>query len=239
MSQKRMYTCGTEEVSPMANILAASMLTDIVWFRGHSALFIPAYPASMIEKAAACNALITSDVLTQRIRIVTRTIGSKCDELSIKVNHANNYIHMVEPTDLNVDVNSMGVTPLRASLNNGNTEGVVKNGRVLIINVQANLTVLEPVGLTPAFLTELTELIDQIETLGNEQTDKKSKRNRNTDAYIGQFNELWAMEKLVMATGKALFKGVDEVKLKDYTYTTIIKRIRAAGRKPIVPEPEA
>ena len=239
MSQERIYPCGTEEVSPMANIMAASMLTDIVWFTGHSPKFTPAFAAQMVEEAAACNALITSDTLTQRIRIVTRTIGTKCDELIIKVNHANNYIHMVEPTDLNVDVNAMGVTPLRKSLHSGNTEGVVKDARVLINNVQANITVLGPVGLTPTFLTDLTDLIDEIETLGNEQTDKKSKRNRNTEAYIGQFNELWTKVKLVMATGKALFQGVDDVKLKDYTYSTVIKRMRAAGRNPITPEPEA
>ena len=239
MSQKQIYPCTAEEVSPLANIMAASMLTDIVWFGGHSTKFTPAFAASMVEDAAACNALITSDTLTQRIRILTRTIGTKCDELSIKVNHANNYIHMVEPTDLNVDVNSMGVTPLRATLNNGNTEGVVKDARVLINNVQANITVLEPVGLTPAFLTEFIELVDEIETLGNEQTDKKSKRNRNTEAYIGQFNELWTKVKLVLATGKALFQGVDDVKLRDYTYSVVIKRIRAAGRNPITPVPEA
>ena len=238
MSQKKLYDCKQEEVPPLAKVLAACLITDKTEFERFSPLLNVAYAATMIDKATDCNNLITSNIRSQQIKMITKKIKTKGKELRIKLNHTNNYIKMAAGS-LNLDVDAMGITQVRYSNNSGNTEGVIKNGRVLLNNLESNITALQAVGLQPAFYSELTNLIDEIEVLGNDQTNKKSLRNRHTDNYIGQFNELWVMITLVLSTGKALFRGVDDVKLKDYTLSTIIKRIRATGsRSPHNPDAE-
>jgi hypothetical protein len=83
--------------------------------------------------------------------------------------------------------------------------------------------------LKPEFVTELIALNDEIDTLDALQNSKTSERNRLTDANNGVLNEMWEMNQLVLDTGTALFKGVDEVKLKDYTLSVLLSRIHAEG----------
>jgi hypothetical protein len=48
------------------------------------------------------------------------------------------------------------------------------------------------------------------------------------------FNDLWKTLSPVFETGKALYRGVDEAKLKDYTVTQLVKRIDHEGRRKAV-----
>jgi hypothetical protein len=52
-----------------------------------------------------------------------------------------------------------------------------------------------------------------------------------TEKNIYQFNDLWDSLQPILKTAKAIYRGVDEVKLKDYTVTQLTKRIHAEGKR--------
>jgi hypothetical protein len=79
--------------------------------------------------------------------------------------------------------------------------------------------------------------VKQIESLNIRQNDLIRERNRLTEKNTNLFNDLWKSLQPVLNTAKAIYRGVDAVKLKDYTVTQLVKRIHAEGkRKPTAPE---
>jgi hypothetical protein len=81
------------------------------------------------------------------------------------------------------------------------------------------------------------ELIDEIEVrleeigeLNVKQNVQTSERNRLTQSNIETFNDLWSSLQPVVNTAKAIYRGVDDVKLKDYTVAQLLKRINAKKR---------
>ena len=228
--------CKLEEVAPLANSLAASVDMDIEEFSGFSDEFNPEFTALMRSRATVCNNLIHSGVLTSEIRAITLSLEDKCVALRINLNKADRYIQNVAEGSLTMPADAFGIDKVRTCISKGNTEGVVNTGRVVLNNLASNAAVLLLKGLKPAFIAEMTAQVNEIETLGNQQTVRMTVRNRHTRENMGLFNELWAMIALVLSTGKAIFKGVDDEKLKDYTLTYIIKRINAEGSNPTTPQ---
>jgi hypothetical protein len=73
--------------------------------------------------------------------------------------------------------------------------------------------------------------IIEISALNVKQNDLVSKRNRLTKQNIEMFNDLWESLQPVLKTAKAIYRGVDDVKLKDYTIAQLLKRINATRKK--------
>jgi hypothetical protein len=225
---ERIYKCKQEEVPAIADMLIASLRKDLNLFTDHSSRFTLAFIDGMVAKSDQCKGLTSSGLLTKEIKSTTTQIGVKAISLGTKLNRLGNYIEQAG-SELDVAESDMGIAAVRKSLNKGNYEGLVKNMRSLMQAVSRNMTVLQAKGLKPEFVTELIALNDEIDTLDALQNSKTSERNRLTDANNGVLNEMWEMNQLVLDTGTALFKGVDEVKLKDYTLSVLLSRIHAEG----------
>lgn len=228
MNEKRRFKCKMEEVPAIAGYLAQRLRADLTDFAGISDLFTEAYVVSLETKTNECNQLILSDVLTQEIKTITRQIADKVDLLRLDLNKLDLYLKMADG-QMTVGADSTGIKQARAEINNGNSEGVVKQIRSLLVVVNNNLTVLQTKGLKPALVADIKKLTDDIETLGNDQNFKTTERNRHTDANSGLYNELWDLINFICETGKALYKGVNATKLNDYTLVAILKRINAEG----------
>jgi hypothetical protein len=97
--------------------------------------------------------------------------------------------------------------------------------------VERNQSVLAAKGLKSKLIKEIETQIHEINELNMIQNELISKRNRLTEKNIVLFNDLWASLQPVLKTAKAIYRGVDEEKLKDYTVTQLIKRINAGKRK--------
>jgi oligoribonuclease (3'-5' exoribonuclease) len=76
---------------------------------------------------------------------------------------------------------------------------------------------------------ELSLLAKEMDALNTTQSSKLSERMRLTDANIKELNELWEMLVPVFDAAKGMYKGVDEVKLKDYTISHLVKRVHTVS----------
>lgn len=227
---ERKFKCKLEEVPVVSDMLIASLRKDLAEFTGFSPQFSIPFIDSMVVKRDQCNALVNSGSLTKEIKAVTAQILAMSKELGLKVNRLDNYIQMAG-TSLDVAVSDMGVSAVRHEIGKGNSEGTVTSTRNLMRSIDRNITVLQTKGLKPEFVTEVIGFNEEISSLNALQNSKTSERNRLTDSNMGIFNELWDLNTLVLNTGKALYKGVDEVKLKDYTLSVLLSRINAEGKR--------
>lgn len=233
MNEKRKFKCKVEELPAIAGYLAQRLRADLVDFASFSDVFSEDYVTQLVGKTTECNQVIVSDVLTKEIKELTKQIAEKTRLLRLGINKVEVYLNMADG-EMTVAADMLGVKQLRADINNGNSEGVAAQARRLITGIKANLTVLQAKGLKPALLTEITQLTDEIEKLGNDQNFKTTERNRHTDENNELFNELWDMLSFILETGRALYRGVNDTKLNDYTLTSILKRLNAEGVSPKV-----
>ncbi|MDR2139304.1 MAG: hypothetical protein LBP50_07140, partial [Tannerella sp.] len=70
-----------------------------------------------------------------------------------------------------------------------------------------------------------------IDALNVKQNELESRRNRATEEDIDVFNDLWLALQPVLETGRALYRGVDAAKLKDYTIAQLKKRLHPHPQK--------
>lgn len=229
MIQKRKYPCTKAEVPAIAVYLVGMVHRDLDDFVEISDTYDEDYLTTMLTKASQCNDLLSSDIITQEIKFITRDLKETSDEFRLKLNRLEFYLNSADGT-MSAHADGMGLQLLRDRINKGTTESVVAAGRALLTNVNRNLIQLKAVGLKDALIDEITSRLDKIEKQSNAQNLDISSRNRNTDTNMVVFNELWEMNRKVLATGRALYRNVNAVKLKDYTLTAILQRI-SSGRK--------
>lgn len=224
-----------EDIPVVAGMLFDSYRKDQALFTGFSPMFTPAYIAAAEAKRTECNDLVKAYSFTQERRAVTEKMETLADELRIQLNSVEGYLK-ISAKNLDIAVSGFGLNLVRDALTDGNMEGATASAFEMLRSVRRNQLVLAAKGLTPELLENVTAMVDEMNSLNIAQNTKLSDRMRATDENIGVFNELWEIASTIMVAAKAMFRGVDDVKLKDYTMTQLIKRVNAEGTNPAKPE---
>ena len=228
MEQKK-FNCKQEEVTAIAGFVANSLTADLALFQEYS----PAFTQTLIEqirtKQNLCISLEESDITTQRLKSVTAQLVDKEQGLRPILNKVEGYLKLAG-SGLDIAVDSFGLKAVRDAVSRGNDEGVIASLQTLVKNINRNLPVLLAQGLKPEIADALMAVSAEIKQLNEEQNQLINDRSRNTDANIKDYNELWNMITPVFETARSIFRGVDEVKLKEYTISALLKRVNAEGK---------
>jgi hypothetical protein len=176
--------------------------------------------------------VISSSTLTKELKFVTQQLYDKSKNLRVKINVLEGYLKL-GTDDLDIMVEDAGLKSVRSNITNKNTEGLVLNVQKMLTTVRRNQPALEAKGLKPELINEIESQTQEINALNVKQNDITSNRNRLTKQNIGQFNDLWESLQPILKTARAIYRGVDDVKLKDYTIRQLRKRINAEGKKKV------
>ncbi|MDR2041672.1 MAG: hypothetical protein LBP98_05075, partial [Tannerella sp.] len=122
-------------------------------------------------------------------------------------------------------VADVGLKEVRKSIDNSNAETLVPAVADLLSTLRRNLSALQAVGLQASRLEAIEQQTLAIDSLNVKQNELESERNRITEQDIDVFNDLWLALQPILETGKALYRGTDEAKLKDYTLAQLKKRL--------------
>ena len=226
--ESKNFKCKHEEVPVIAGFAATSLRRDMSAFSDYSSLFSESYAAELDSRSKTCYEMIKSGAITSQIKQVTQQMSDKVQSLRLSLNKTEGYLDLAKGS-LDIAVEDFGLKAIRACINVGDTEGVIMKGHNLVTVLTRNQAALLAKGMKADFVTSLTTLIDEIATLNKDQNSKLSERNQTTNDNIKEFNDLWEMVATVLKTGKLLYRGVDDVKLKDYTLDQLLKRINAEG----------
>lgn len=229
MGQKRMFLCKLDEVPAVGAFLGGCLRRDLLDFQAVNEGYTEDYIQSLLDKSAHCYDLVSPEFMTQEAKVFTEAIKVKSKELRIALNKLKLFIDEADGS-MSAGADGMGVQTLRARIYKGSSESVVTAGRALLININRNISILKGKGLKQSLLDEFTAILDEIDAKGKTQNQKITERNRTTDENIGDFNELWAMINRVLDAGRAIYRGVNDVKLKDYTLAAILQRISSGGK---------
>jgi hypothetical protein len=230
MKTKKLFQCKFEELPVIGEMVVGSARRDIVEFGEFSSIFTPSYFDVIDLKILNCRKKMRTWVVVQELKATTETVTTKTKQLRVMLNLLEGYIKL-SSNDLDVKGSDMGLSIVRKAISHGNTEAVVMNVGNLLASVERNRTALEAHDMKSQLIDDIVAQTEEINALNIKQSEQESLRNRLTEENIDLFNDLWKALLPVFETGRVLYRGVDEAKLKDYTVTQLVKRINHTGKE--------
>jgi hypothetical protein len=225
MSTKK-FTGKIEDVPMIGEFVVNNAERDINDFNGYSAKFTVDYLATVKSKVEVCKELAKSSTITKELKSATHQLYSTTKNFRIKLNALEGYLKL-GANNLDIAVEDFGLKKVRSNITRSNIEGFLSSMRTSLVAVKRNQPALEAQGMKPAFIDEIETHLREINLLNVRQNELISKRNRLTSDNMDKFNDLWSNLKLIMNTAKAIYQGVNEVKLKDYTIAQLKRRVNA------------
>jgi len=220
--------CRIEDIPTIADFMLASVTRDLADFTAYSPLFTEAYLTDFDAKRKAATELIMTDSVNFALKTVTEKLYGELKNLRLMLVRIDGYLKLA-----NIEVNGdrLGIKKFRLHIHKGNVEGIVLNGRNFVHNLIESKTLLATKGLKQEQIESLTTLLNTIESLNKEQNFLQSKRAQNCINNKDIFNNLWDIMWSVMQAGKAIYKGVSDAKMKDYTLAQLKKRMNNERKK--------
>ncbi|MBP1639723.1 MAG: hypothetical protein H6Q17_1306 [Bacteroidetes bacterium] len=221
MEEKR-FNCKMEDVPVVAGFVFESFEKDKADFVKYSPIFADPFLANGQAKQTECYGMIKSgDVLKQQ-KAVKDQIDARLGDLRVSLNQVEGYLKLAAGT---LDINDFGLKTIRAAISNDNVEKTIVEGRSLIANLKRNEAALKAKGMSDDHLSTLTTVVNTIDELNTGHNTKKNERSRASGNSIKTFNELWDLTGTILDAARAMYRGVDEVKLKEYTLASLLKRV--------------
>jgi hypothetical protein len=230
MKVKREFRCKVEELPVIGEFVLNSANRDATDFQRFSPIFTPEYLGRIEGKIKTCKEVVPSSVIARQLKATTETLKKMSDSIRLSLNVLEGYLKLAAD-ELDIRIKDIGLAAIRRSISHGNTEGLTVNVRTMLVAVKRNQAALEAKGLRPGLLDDILTQIQEIETLNLKQNTLQSDRTLTTAEDLEAFNDLWRAIKPLFDTGKALYRGVNAVKLNDYTLTHLVKRINAEGNR--------
>ncbi|HBG41060.1 MAG TPA: hypothetical protein DDZ96_11170 [Porphyromonadaceae bacterium] len=222
------FPCKVEELPIIGGYAITSVRRDLADFTAYSDQFSEESLVVLETKRNGCANAVSTDTLNREMKSITKTLDRKIRELRKPLNRLEGYARFAA-TELNGD--DLGLGDLRTEIGNGNTEGVVKKGHELSANINLHLEVLQSQGLKPELVATIKDTVEEIETLNNAQESIRSKRGLNTQENLLTCNDFWHDLNKYLIAGRAIYKGVDPARLKDYTMSYLIKRVNSERKE--------
>jgi len=223
--------CRAEELPFLADYARDNFIRDKADFVNHSSEYDKNFLLKFDPQLKLVNEVVATSILVAQQKALTQKIGKHYKSARNWVNKVENYAKKAKDA-LVTSIDNFGFKSLRAEIGVKNDEGTIKKLGELLQHTDANQAALEPKGFTVTVRTSLKTFIDTFEADIKSQTRKIDERKGLVKDNKKEFETLWKMvNDDILGTGKVIYKEVNEEKVKDYTYTLLIKKIRMAKKK--------
>jgi len=227
---KLVITARIEELPTLAQFSIDSYTRDKTDFMAYKpAKYVPGYVIDLTAKKDAVSAVVNPKQLTAEMALITLRLITNIFLLRPLLDRLEGYVR--DASGLTVLPKNFGISEVRKKIASDDQEGLDGALNYLEGNITNNMAALTAVGYTAAQEGQLTGLHTQINQDNAAQNAKLSQRALLVQQNMGIINELAKMLKDLWADGKSLYKSSDKVKVKDYTNSQLINRIRAEELK--------
>jgi hypothetical protein len=222
--EQKLFNCSVENVTPIAGLLLDAFARDLTDFTAYSPRFTSAYLTQAQTQKSVCDAIVDSAIMNAQRKAATTQLENKEKEIRLLLNKAEGYIKLAG-NKLDIDITDFGIANLRDKINKENTEGTLKALPRVVDNLTRNATALQTEGMPASLPSTLTQLGNDIALLNATQVNKLTERIHLTEENTKSLNALWETITPILDAAKAMYKGVNELKMKDYTISVLEKRL--------------
>jgi hypothetical protein len=231
--------CRLEELPFLADYARDNFLRDQADFVTHSPEYKTDFLAKFDPQLKLVEEAMATSMLIAQHKNITERITKNYDVARNWANKIENYAKKAFG-DAGSQIADFGFKNLRIDLKNKNDEGLVKRLKELLQHADAHIATLQPKGFTPELRDSFKAFIDALETDIKSQSRKIDERKFLVKDNNKEYEALWEMINTdLLETGKVIYKEKNKEKVKDYTYTELIKKIRIARKKEATDEAAA
>lgn len=223
---KKKFKCKMVDIPVITGFLLASMERDIVDFLAYSPLFANPFMDNVRIKQVECYAIVRAVDVLKHQKVVKVQIDDRLVKMRIGMNQIEGYLKL-GAVKLDIKFSDFGIKAIRTAIAKGDLESAIAEGHRLITNLKRNKLVLLETGLKPEAIDSMEALINEIDVLNENHNSKKDERSRAVVVNYTKLNELMVIDTNIMDAGRALYRGVDNVKYKEYTLSHLLKRVHS------------
>ncbi len=186
--------------------------------------YIAGFLSALQTNLGLVNAAINPVTLTSELKVITLRLATNVLALRGTMNLLEGYV--ADASGLTVAAKDFGISPVRKKVASGDIEGLNLALSTLLTHIANNITALTAVGYTSGAQTALADVKQHIFDDSAAQTTKENARAALVVNNMTVINNFLTDIKSLWDDGKRLYKLSDTTKLKDYTNSAIIARIR-------------
>ncbi len=229
LNTNRSYNCKDEELPVILRLSLISLKRDLAEFTTYSPKFSGTYLDNYESEIAKVEELLSPAAETAEMKKITDRLHAGMDVLLNHVKHLEGYLKMAG-SSINLSSADFGLSLLRKGINHTDPEKVIDSLKDLNKNVAKYKTALAEQGLTDAFQAKLVEDYTLLNADRQLQYQILTNRKALVQSNVGTLNDLYDRLMEILRTGKILYQGKDPVKLQEYTFSELQKRVRRSSK---------
>jgi hypothetical protein len=222
----RIYNCKDEEMPVIGSFLLFLLKRDLADFVAFlPRIFTNEYIAGFEQKIADISNLLNPQMETVELKDTTNRLYSLMGSLIEPVDNIAVYLKFTKGA-IPVSAKDFGLTSLKQKLRSKDAEGVLKNLRTVVANLELYRTQLREQGFDENIISRFIDAIPSIDTDNKRQFEIISKRKTIVENNVSLINDLYKIISEICNVGKAIYKGKNDMKVKDYTFSKLRKSVR-------------
>ena len=221
----RSFNCKNEELPIICRFNAISLERDLKDFTTYSSTFDGPYLAAFKTRIEIVQELIQPNSETVALKVITDRIYQTLDGLISPINYLEGYLKLAG-RQVPVSSADFGLVQLRRRVLARDLEGVLKQLHTVGENIKKYKKELMAKGLTEPLIARFTEAVQLLTDDKDKSYSLVSNRAAIVQSNMGLLNDLKNQLTEICGIGKILYKQTDQAKLKDYTFTQMMKQVR-------------
>jgi hypothetical protein len=229
LNMNRNYNCKDEELPVICRFSAISLRRDQADFTAYSSKLGEAYLTDYESRIATVEELLSPASETAEMKKITDRIHSGMNVLQDYVNHLGGYLEMAGGS-IDLSAADFGLSELRKGIHHTDPEKVLDRLKDVNKNVVKYKAALAEQGFTDALQAKLVEVYTSLNADRQLQYQILTNRKALVQSNVGTLNDLYDRLTEILRAGKILYQGKDAVKLQEYTFTELLKRVRRISK---------
>lgn len=230
------FNCKLEEIIPIVELIWLSVVRDRSKFEAFATMYNEDFFISNEDAIEALKILLQPQVMKAETKKMTQVVNKMMTDFRPKLNALESYVRKAAGS-LTAAPADFGFKAVRKAISARNKEGVIDLMRVLLQLVERNAEVIAVKGFSAEAKAELETAFNTLDTQCLQKAEQIQNASKGIKKYNLELKTLLAKMMAVCNDGKIIFATTEREKIKDYTFTQLLKLVRGHGGGSITPTP--
>ncbi len=215
-----------EDKTVLSRFVIDSFHSDKTKFTNKYKRYLGTFEDDTIAAIEVCEGIVATKFYVTQKATITKLLITTAISLRSDLNDIDIFAENAG-TNLNMDYKKMGTSDVRTCISTKNMEGLALAMTVLNKNIDDNNDALEDQGWSSVQWDAMKAKAEQVRLLNQKQNQMEADKETAVSENHVKFDTMWGITLNLCKAGKAIFTG--NVRVKEYTITTLLKRIRHDG----------
>jgi hypothetical protein len=219
------YNCKDEELLVICRNAVKCLKRDLTDFIAFSPIFDETYIVGFEEKINFVDGLVCSKTETAELKKITRRLYETMDSLIDPIAKIHSYLLLAKKT-VGVSAKDIGLAMLSRKISDRDAEGTRQTLLFVITFLEKYRVQLYAVGFSDSVIDQFNDAVSSITEDNKLQFNIINKRKAILQTNVSVLNDLYAQLIYVLNVGKSLYKNVNTLKFKEYSFSSLKKGVR-------------